>query len=94
MNTLHHHYVQTSQDDCHIALICKYLKESREKYVEPYYHNGLGMIKFIKIMTTPNSKEYFIFMLLLNNVLMLILSHSDTDDGHVNYICVGYKHCQ
>ena len=33
------------QGKYHIALICEYFKEAREKYVKLYYHNKPNMVK-------------------------------------------------
>ena len=59
------------QDEYHIALICKYFKDVREKYVKQYYYNRLSMMKFIELMNTHNSKERFRFMLFLKIVFKL-----------------------
>ena len=59
------------QDEYHIALICKYFKDVREKYVKQYYYNRPSMMKFIELMNTHNSKERFRFMLFLKIVFKL-----------------------
>ena len=59
------------QDEYHIALICKYFKNVREKYVKQYYYNSPSMMKFIELMNTHNSKERFRFMLFLKIVFKL-----------------------
>ena len=59
------------QDEYHVALICEYLKNIREKYIKPYYYNRPSMIKFIELMNTPNSKERFRMMLFLKIVFKL-----------------------
>ena len=63
--------VHDVQDEYHIALICKYFKEAREKYIKQYYYNRPSMMKFIKLMNTHNSKERFRFMLYLKIVFKL-----------------------
>ena len=40
------------QDEYHIALICKYFKDVREKYVKQYYYNRPSMMKFIELVNT------------------------------------------
>ena len=59
------------QDEFHVALICEYFKNNREKYNKPYYYNRPSMIKFIKLMNTPNSKKCFRMMLFLKIVFKL-----------------------
>ena len=59
------------QDEYHVALICEYFKNIREKYIKPYYYNRPSLIKFIELMNTPNSKERFRMMLFLKIVFKL-----------------------
>ena len=59
------------QDEYHIAMICEYFKEVREKYVKQYYYNRPSMVKFIELMNTHNSKERFRFMLFFKIVFKL-----------------------
>ena len=59
------------QDEYHVALICEYFKNIREKYIKPYYYHRPSMIKFIELMNTPNSKERFRMMLFLKFVFKL-----------------------
>ena len=59
------------QDEYHVALICEYFKNIREKYIKPYYYTRPSMIKFIELMNTPNSKERFRMMLFLKIVFKL-----------------------
>ena len=59
------------QDEYHIAMICKYFKDVREKSVKEYYYNRPSMIKLIELMNTHNSKERFKLMLFLKIVFKL-----------------------
>ena len=59
------------EDEYHVALICEYFKNIREKYIKPYYYTRPSMIKFIELMNTPNSKERFRMMLFLKIVFKL-----------------------
>ena len=59
------------QDEYHVALICEYFKNIREKYIKPYCYTRPSMIKFIELMNTPNSKERFRMMLFLKIVFKL-----------------------
>ena len=59
------------QDEYHVALICEYFKNIREKYIKPYYYTRPSMITFIELMNTPNSKERFRMMLFLKIVFKL-----------------------
>ena len=63
--------VHDVQDEYHIALICVYFKEAREKYIKQYYYSRPSMMKFIKLTNTHNSKERFRFMLFLKIVFKL-----------------------
>ena len=55
----------------HIALICEYFKDVREKYVKQYYYNRFSMMKFIELMNTHNSKERSGFVLFRKIVFKL-----------------------
>ena len=57
------------EDEYHVALLCNFLKNIREKYIKPYYYNRPNMIKFRELMNTPNSKERFSMMLFLKMCL-------------------------
>ena len=59
------------QDEYHVALICEYFKNIREKYIKPYYYNRPSMIKLIELMNTPNSIKRFKMMLFLKIVFKL-----------------------
>ena len=39
--------IHNVQDQYHIAMICEYFKEVREKYVKQYYYNRPNMMKLI-----------------------------------------------
>ena len=66
------------QDEYHVALICGYFKNLREKYmyIQPYYYITPTMIKFIELMNTPNCKERFRMMLFLKLFLNYTLKLS------------------
>ena len=59
------------QDEYHVALICEYFKNIRDKYIKPYYYTRPSMIKLIELMNTPISKERFRMMLFLKIVFKL-----------------------
>ena len=64
------------QDEYHVALICEYFKNIREKYIKPYYYNRPSMIKFIELMNTPNYKKRFRIMFFFKLSLNYTLKNS------------------
>ena len=59
------------QDEYHIALLCEYFRNIREKYIKPYYCNRPNMLKIIELMNTPNSIERSRMMFILKTVFKL-----------------------
>ena len=59
------------EDEYHVTLVCEYFRDSRKKYMKPFYYQRPNMMKFLDLMTSVSKKDRFRLMLYLNVVFKM-----------------------